>query len=657
MLALSVPASSSPTASTEQAQVRRYLLSAGANNGGRERVLLRYAVSDARAFASVLTDMGGVDKNNALVLTNPGRKEFLGGITNLGRLISGEKAGTPDVKYEVFIYYSGHADGDGLKLGSETLNWADFRGAVNAIDADIRVAVIDACGSGAITRTKGGVLQPAFLSDVSSNMKGYAFLTSSNEHEASQECDRIKGSFFTHALLGGLRGAADLTGDGKVTINEAYQYAFNETLRNTQNTSAGTQHPSRDMNLAGTGDIVMTDLRRTSAVLSLAPDTEGRFFIRDESGNLFAELHKSGGRQMELGVPPGRYAVEMEALLSSRRWIANNIVIAEGQKTTLAMNDMRILERRGGRTLTKGDWDPGNSSFSLRLPGITNVAGYSKKTPVGIVNVIGTNEKASVGLLNVVGINEKASVGLLNVIGSSDKRSVGLVNVVGHSDKTPFGLLSFVGNGIYDVTTYADVTGDYCMSVRTGTPWFYNIIEYSTVAYSEYSHRTEDKPYPWIRSMGYGLGTRFGMNGRFTLNFDLVRQNVGDWEERVHEERWYGTAGEEPPPGFLTTNGGRPPSDGSLVGNPGGVYFKYTIEHVIRFQDYYKLRFGASYTPWSYASFTAGISLNGIIDSYGAIIKHEPAGGLYGDRDFDGFKMRYWPGVYFGVTMGKVGAN
>jgi len=340
MLALTV-ASSAAAASGDKVQVRRYLLSAGANNGGKERVMLRYAVTDAKAFASVLIEMGGVEKNNALILANPNSRELIGGIENLNRLIAGNKDGGAEVKNEVFVYYSGHADIDGLKLGSETLPWADFRNAVNGINAEVRVAVLDACGSGAITRTKGGIARPAFLSDASSDMKGYAFLTSSNENEVSQESDRIKGSYFTHALLSGMRGAADLTGDGRVTINEAYQYAFNETLQNTQNTSAGTQHPSRDMNLAGTGDIVMTDLRVTSAILSLNEDIEGRFFIRDENGNLFAELRKMRGRAIDLGITPGKYTVQMEA--PSRRWVADNVVISEGKKTTLTMNDMTAM--------------------------------------------------------------------------------------------------------------------------------------------------------------------------------------------------------------------------------------------------------------------------------------------------------------------------
>ena len=45
------------------------------------------------------------------------------------------------------------------------------------------------------------------------------------------------------------------------------------------------------MSLTGTGDVVMTDLRSTKAGLGLAENLEGRVFIRDEKGELVAELY------------------------------------------------------------------------------------------------------------------------------------------------------------------------------------------------------------------------------------------------------------------------------------------------------------------------------------------------------------------------------
>jgi len=333
--------------------VKRYLFSVGANNGGNDRILLRYAVTDANAFAAVLTEMGGVEKNSAIVIADPSKRELLSGLANLGKLIARDKTAKPNVRSEVFIYYSGHADGSGLKFNGETFLWADFRSAVDGLGADVRVAVVDACGSGAITRTKGGGSSPAFFVDASSNIKGYAFLASSNDKEMSQESDHIKSSYFTYALLNGMRGAADMTGDGKITINEAYVYAFNETLQNTQNTRAGTQHPSRDMSLAGTGDVVMTDLRQTSAKLSLDPNLEGRLFIRNRQGNLFAELYKTRGRVITIGMPPGVYSVQMEA--PSQKWMTGDVTVDSGKNTVLALNNMKAMDSRKEGVLVRGD--------------------------------------------------------------------------------------------------------------------------------------------------------------------------------------------------------------------------------------------------------------------------------------------------------------
>ena len=100
-------------------------------------------------------------------------------------------------------------------FSTELYGWQEFRKRIDALHADVKIAVIDACGSGAITRLKGGVAVPAFMVDQSSDMKGYAFITSSTQDESSQESDKLKGSFFTHSLVSGMRGAGDLSGDGK----------------------------------------------------------------------------------------------------------------------------------------------------------------------------------------------------------------------------------------------------------------------------------------------------------------------------------------------------------------------------------------------------------------------------------------------------------
>src|SRR5690606_3024821 len=220
------------------------------------------------------------------------------------------------------------ADERGLLLGGERFDYRAFRGRMNSVGADVRIAVVDACASGALTRMKGGTPVPAFMVDKSSRSEGYAFLTSSSGSEASQESDQIRGSFFTHALNTGLRGAADASRDGKVTLHEAYQFAYHETLERTESTRGGPQHAGYEIQLTGSGDVVLTDLREASTTLNLPPDLYGRLFIRDSLGHLTAELNKPAGADMQLGLAPGTYDLR---LLQGSQWSAATVTLVEGK--------------------------------------------------------------------------------------------------------------------------------------------------------------------------------------------------------------------------------------------------------------------------------------------------------------------------------------
>jgi len=302
----------------EAAPVQRFLLVIGANSAGADRPKLQYAVSDAERFARVLVELGGVTRANEIVLRQPTLPELIAALDQLhARVSDARRANNPSGRTEVLVYYSGHADEQGLLIGEDRYSYRALRTRLDQIPADVRIAVLDACASGAFTRIKSGRTRPAFLVDESADMRGHAFLTSSAATEAAQESDRIRASYFTHYLVSGFRGAADLSGDGKVTLNEAYQFAFQETLGRTVDTRSGPQHPSYDISLSGTGDVVMTDVRQTSATLVLPGDLEGRFFVRNAAQELIVELYKPLGRPVELGVEPGTYEVRAEIRKSS----------------------------------------------------------------------------------------------------------------------------------------------------------------------------------------------------------------------------------------------------------------------------------------------------------------------------------------------------
>ena len=64
---------------------------------------------------------------------------------------------------QFFVYYSGHSDEEGLLLGGSRLSYAQLRQDLDGVPAEVRVAILDSCASGAFTRVKGGQMRPAFL--------------------------------------------------------------------------------------------------------------------------------------------------------------------------------------------------------------------------------------------------------------------------------------------------------------------------------------------------------------------------------------------------------------------------------------------------------------------------------------------------------------
>ena len=327
---LAWPATDSP--------LRRYAFVAGSNDGGDGLVRLKYAETDARSFAAVLQDLGGVRPQDLVLVVSPTLKKFNEGLARVRQLIRSPRE--MDERRELVIYYSGHSDDDGLILGKERVTWESLRQDISDIPADVKVAVMDSCSSGSLTRAKGGVARPAFLFDVSSDMTGHAYLTSASAEEAAQESDRIGGSFFTHYLISGLRGAADAGRDGLVTLEEAYTYAYQETLASTEKTEYGPQHPAWEIELSGSGSLVLTDLRSSIATLTVADDVAGRLYFRDSDGHLAVELNKQAGEPVVLGLEPGTYSVVLDA--KSAR-LGGAVSVSARQPATLALAQLKPI--------------------------------------------------------------------------------------------------------------------------------------------------------------------------------------------------------------------------------------------------------------------------------------------------------------------------
>ena len=218
------PPTDKPTASTPAG----WPCSSGPTTAAPSRAVLRYAVDDARAVGQVLEDMGGVLPGDAATWKTRTRPPCSRRSGRWPRTWTGPRRTSRRV--EVIFYYSGHSDEEALFLGEERVPYAELKDLITSLNADVRIAILDSCASGALTLPKGVIKRPPFLLDTAYDMKGYAFMASSSASEAAQESSRLGRSFFTHNLVSGMRGAADMNLDGRITLNEAYQFAFDGTL-------------------------------------------------------------------------------------------------------------------------------------------------------------------------------------------------------------------------------------------------------------------------------------------------------------------------------------------------------------------------------------------------------------------------------------------
>jgi uncharacterized caspase-like protein len=289
----------------------RFALVIGDARGGPGTRPLHFAERDARRIHSILTRIGGVREEDARLLTGATADEVRAALNGLNAGLA--KAKADGEQTVLIVYYSGHAKDGELRLGDSVLPMTELRDALKDAPADVRIGLIDSCQSGTIVRAKGVRSAPAFdvqkAQAAATRPRGLVLIASSSADEESQESDEIGASFFTHYLASGLLGDADASGDGKVTLAEAYTYAYARTVGETAETRAGAQHPVYLYDLGGAGDVVLTDLSPRGVLLFPAGD-EGVYVVLDSSRRAIAEVAKPKGNARRLALARGDYTVK-----------------------------------------------------------------------------------------------------------------------------------------------------------------------------------------------------------------------------------------------------------------------------------------------------------------------------------------------------------
>ncbi|MFZ5446135.1 MAG: caspase family protein [Myxococcota bacterium] len=280
----------------------RLLLSFGSDLGRPDEAPLQHAEEDARRVRDLFVELGNVEPARALLLERATATKVRERFAELqGRVAELVGLGR---RVELVVFASAHGQAGALHLTGTELPLVELRQLAAQCGAHLTITIVDACESGA--REKGARKGPAYELQVRAPLvTGEVFISSSGASESAQEWDVLSGSLFTHHLLTALRGDADLDGDGRVTLMESYAYAERRTVANSVDRG---QHPEFDVELQGSGDVVLTQLEKGRARVLLDESLEGRFvLVSQPTPTVVTEVLKARGRPLTLAVPPGRY--------------------------------------------------------------------------------------------------------------------------------------------------------------------------------------------------------------------------------------------------------------------------------------------------------------------------------------------------------------
>jgi hypothetical protein len=147
----------------------------------------------------------------------------------------------------VIFYFSGHGlegaflpqDYDGSR---NKLYHTEIRNLLEQSKAKHKICIADACHSGsllAMKRPLESVLETYYRAFNESN-GGMALLMSSKGEEYSLEDQGLRSGIFSHYLIRGLKGEADVDGNRLVTMREIYDFSYKQVRSYTSNVQTPT---------------------------------------------------------------------------------------------------------------------------------------------------------------------------------------------------------------------------------------------------------------------------------------------------------------------------------------------------------------------------------------------------------------------------------
>jgi branched-chain amino acid transport system substrate-binding protein len=159
----------------------------------------------------------------------------------------------------LLLYFSGHGvlddqgqlflavrDTDSQLLSGTAIPASYITTEMNNSHSQRQVLVLDCCHSGAFARGTKGQIGSSVGTGTAFEGTGYGrvVLTASDATqfawEGEQVIGRAENSLFTHYLVEGIQtGKADLDADGQITVDELYDYTYEQVIRQTPRQTPG----------------------------------------------------------------------------------------------------------------------------------------------------------------------------------------------------------------------------------------------------------------------------------------------------------------------------------------------------------------------------------------------------------------------------------
>ncbi len=194
-----------------------------------------YAARDAKTMSAYLTGAMGFDPKNVVLLTDERASK-----TDLEKHLGTWLKNRVGPKSRVFVYYAGHGapnpatgagylmpyEADPSYLDDTAYPLSKLYASLDALPTKDVTVVLDACFSGQGPRSliaKGA--RPLVASVAQKGPKRAAVIAAASSSQISLSDAEAKHGLLTYYLLEGLHGAADADGDGKITPQEAFDYA------------------------------------------------------------------------------------------------------------------------------------------------------------------------------------------------------------------------------------------------------------------------------------------------------------------------------------------------------------------------------------------------------------------------------------------------